>query len=75
MTLASCINNACCMLALFHRRSTVVLLLALVAAAVSVYYQVYLRSPSTTETMAAKVSRSIIQTVFAKEQSEVGSTP
>lgn len=67
------------MLALFHRRSTVVLLLALVAAAVSVYYQVYLRGlirlPPTTETMAAKISRSIIQTVFAKEQSEVGPTP
>lgn len=64
------------MLALFHRRSTIVLLLALLAAAVSVYYQVFLvRLPPTTETMAAKISRSIIQTVFAKEQSEVGPIP
>jgi len=61
-------------LALFHRRLTLISLFALVAAAISVYYQVFLRGlirlPPTTDTMTAKVSRSVIQTVFAKEQAE-----
>lgn len=64
------------MLALFHRRLTLISLFALVAVAVSVYYQVFLRGlvhlPPTTDTMSAEVSRSVIQTVFAKEQTEVG---
>ena len=64
------------MLALFHRRLTLISLFALAAVAFSVYYQAFflrglVRFP-TTDTMATKVSRSVIQTVFAKEQSEVG---
>src|SRR5258706_5210720 len=67
------------MLALFHRRLSLISLFALVAAAISVYYQVFLRGlirlPPTTDTMTAKISRSVIQTVFAKEQTEVGPSP
>jgi hypothetical protein len=65
-----CIKESC-MLALFHYHSAVLSLLALVAAAV--YYQVF-RQGLETETMAAQVSRSVVRTVFAREQSEVSST-
>jgi len=67
-----------CMLALFHRRSIILSLLVLLVAAV--YYQVSRQglvdvSPtSEPETMAARASRSVIQTVFASEQAEVGFT-